>query len=393
MRIKHIESIPLVRSLNENFQGGNYKITQRNTIVTRVELNNGIVGETFGGDEDEYQPQVVDLVNNTYQPLLLGGDVRDVEAHWERMWNTRVDLGNRGIHTLDLAKHCIRTQAIAAVDIALWDALGKSLNQPVYKLLGGYRDRVPVIAIGGYVKGDGATADLKTEIESYLSMGLSGMKMKVGKLTVEEDIERTRLARLTGGPDFHLCVDANQSWSLVEATKFARNVLEINLAWLEEPVEWFEQIDGNRQLRSLGIPINAGQGEISRHGCRDLITREAVDILNVDATIAAGVTEWRRIAAMSHTHGVRMAHHEEPQVALQLLAGVPNGLCVEIFPDYARDPLWFDIPREQPEIRDGFMLLTERPGFGIDLRSDVIERWADKLSPAFGDDVVPVLST
>ena len=151
MKIRHIEAIPLVRQLEDIFQGGTYKITSRNTIVSRVELDNGVIGETFGGDEDQYQLDVCRVVNDVYRPLLIGGDVRDVERHWETMWNTRVDLNNRGIHTLDLAKHCVRMQAIAAVDIALWDALGKSLNQPVYKLLGGFREKVPVIAIGGYV--------------------------------------------------------------------------------------------------------------------------------------------------------------------------------------------------------------------------------------------------
>src|SRR5580698_6086876 len=167
MRIKHIEAVALVRQLEEVFRGGTYKITSRNTIVTRVELDNGIVGETFGGDEDQYQSDVCRIVNDIFRPLLAGKDVRDLEAHWERMWMARIDLGNRGIHTLDLAKHCAQTQAIAAVDIALWDALGKSLRQPVYKLLGGYRERVPVIAIGGYVMEDGKPANLESEIGYY----------------------------------------------------------------------------------------------------------------------------------------------------------------------------------------------------------------------------------
>ncbi len=137
MNIKHIEAIPLVRQLQDVFQGGTYKITSRNTIVTRIELDNGVVGETFGGDEDQYQMDVCRIVNDIYRPLLIGRDVRDVESNWERLWLTRVDLNNRGIHTLDLAKHCAETQAIAAVDNACWDALGKALRQPVYKLLGG----------------------------------------------------------------------------------------------------------------------------------------------------------------------------------------------------------------------------------------------------------------
>ncbi len=375
MMIQQIEAIPLVRQLEDVFQGGTYKITSRNTIVTRVTLDNGVIGETFGGDEDQYQLDVCRIVNQIYRPLLIGGDVRDVERHWEVMWNTRVDLNNRGIHTLDLAKHCVRTQAIAAVDVALWDALGKSLHQPVYKLLGGFREKVPVIAIGGYVMKGKSLADLETEIGHYLEKGIYGMKLKVGKLSIEEDIERTRLARKIGGPGFHLCVDANQSWTVTAALRFARAARELDLAWLEEPVQWQDQIEGNARVRAIGIPVNAGQGEISRHGCRDLIVRQAVDILNVDATIAAGVTEWRRIAGMAHGFGVAMAHHEEPQVALHLLAGVPNGLCVEVFPNYKRDPMWFDLPTQLPRIDNGCMEMPPGFGFGLPLNDEIVQKY------------------
>ena len=379
MRIKNVEAIPLVRDLEDVFKGGTYKITSRNTIVTRVELDNGIVGEIFGGDEDQYHFEICRIVNSIYRGLLDGEDVRDVESHWQRMWETRVDLNNRGIHALDMAKHCAKTQAIAAVDMALWDALGKSLNQPVYKLLGGFRDEVPVIAIGGYYMKGGKLADLEEEVEYYKEQQISGMKLKVGSYSVEEDIERVHLARRTGGADFHLCTDTNQGWTVEEAMRFARGVSDLNLAWIEEPVRWHDQIEGNARVRTVGIPVNAGQGEISRHGCRDLVVRGAVDILNVDVTIAAGVTEWRRIAGMAHAFGVKMAHHEEPQVALHLLAGIPHGLCVEIFPNYKRDPMWVDLPVERPVIREGNMLLPERAGFGIDLKSDTIERWAQRV--------------
>ena len=235
MKIKHIETIPLVRELEDVFQGGTYKITSRNTIVTRVALDNGVTGETFGGDEDQYQKAVCTVVNDIYGPLLVGADVRNLETHWERMWAQEVDLGYRGIHTLDLAKHCVRTQAIAAVDIALWDALGKSLQQPVYKLLGGFRERVPVIAIGGYVMEGKTLADLESEVAFYKEHQIFGMKLKVGKLSVEEDIDRTRLVRRTGGPDFHLCVDANQSWTVSEAKRFAREVRDLNLDHFYDP--------------------------------------------------------------------------------------------------------------------------------------------------------------
>jgi D-galactarolactone cycloisomerase len=234
---------------------------------------------------------------------------------------------------------------------------------------------VRVIAIGGYVMAGKTLADLEAEIEYYKANHVLGMKLKVGKLSVEEDIERTRLARKVGGPGFFLCADANQSWDVEDALAYARGVRDLNLAWLEEPVKWHDQIEGNARVRTVGIPVNAGQGEISRHGCRELVARGAVDILNVDVTISPGVTEWRRIAGMAASFGVGMAHHEEPQVALHCLAAVKHGLCVEIFPNYQRDPMWFDLPAEPPLIKDGYMHLPSRPGFGFPLRQDTIEQW------------------
>lgn len=375
MKIKHIEAIPLRRELETAFLGGTYKITTRPTVVCRVELDDGTVGEIFGGDEEQYQAEVVALVNTHYRPLLVGKDVRDIEWLWETMWNVRVDFGNRGIHTLDLAKHCIHTQAIAAADLALWDALGKALGQPVARLLGGYEDKVRVIGIGGYMNPGKTADDLEAEIAGFRERGIFGMKLKVGKNSVEEDIERARVARKSGGNDFLLCTDANQSWTVDQAVAFARGVRDLGLAWLEEPVRWHDQHSGNARIRQEGVPVNAGQGEISRHGCRDLITSGAVDILNVDATIAGGVTEWRRIAAMAQCFGIRMAHHEEPQVALHLLSSIPNGIAVEIFPSYQRDPMWFDLPTEQPNVQDGFMHLPPGAGFGIPLRQEIIEKY------------------
>ena len=204
MKIKHIEAIPLVRRLREPFHGGTYYISSRNTIVTRVELEGGVVGQIYGGDEDENDIKICQIVNDVFAPMLVGEDVRDVERHWERMWDAPVDLAWRGLHALNMGKHGIVTQAIAAVDNALWDTLGKALGQPVYKLLGGFRDNVRVIAIGGYIRDGDPMQSLVDEIESYKSMGVLGLKLKVGKLSIEEDLERTRLARRVGVKTFCL---------------------------------------------------------------------------------------------------------------------------------------------------------------------------------------------
>lgn len=377
MKIVDVKAIPLVRSLDEAFLGGTYRITSRNTLVTEVWTDTGVVGRAFGGDEWRYQNEIVQVIVDHFKPLLVGEDIRDVEKLWEAMFTAKLDLGNRSIHTIDLANKATQMQAIAGVDIAIWDALGKAMNSPVYRLLGGFKDKVPVVGIGGYYKQGKGDRELIEEMIGYQEMGLSGVKMKVGRASVEEDVRRVRIVREAVGPNFVMACDANQAWTPDQAIQFGRLAENLDLRWLEEPVQWYDQIEGNRRVRqAIQIPISVGQGEISRFGCRDLIINEAVDILNVDATIAGGITEWRKIAAMAGMFGIGMGHHEEPQVAIHLLAAVPNGLFVEIFPDRDRDPMWYDLPVRQPFIKDGYMEVPQGNGLGIELNSVVINKYS-----------------
>jgi L-alanine-DL-glutamate epimerase-like enolase superfamily enzyme len=376
MKITNIEVIPLVRRLENAFSGGTYRIVNRNTLITRVYTDQGIVGEVFGGDEDRTQTEIVALIRNELAPLLIGEDARDVERLWEKMFSHPVDLGNRSLHVLDLHNHAIVMQAIAAIDMALWDAVGKLYNVPLYKLLGGYRDRVPVIAIGGYYEAGKDQDGLNDEMRHYRELGMAGVKMKVGRVSVAEDIERVRAVREEVGDLFVIACDANQAWTPQQAIEFCRGVEPLNIRWIEEPVRWYDQLEGLRLVREQTmIPVNAGQGEISRFGCRDLVVHGRVNILNVDVTLVGGVTEWRRIAGMASMFNVQMAHHEESQVALHLLASIPHSLYVEIFPNIKRDPMWFELPVERPQIRDGYMELPNGPGLGMALNEEIIARY------------------
>lgn len=376
MKITRIEVIPLQRKLEQIFEGGTYRIANRNTIVTRIYTDEGITGETFGGDEDGAQDKVIRCVRDYFAPQLIGEDPLNVERLWDKMWRTRIDLGNRGLHVLDLNNQGMFTQAIAAVDNALWDLAGKIHGVPVATLLGGFREKVPVIAIGGYYQAKKGQDQLIDEMLYYQSIGMAGVKFKVGRVSVKEDIERVTRVREKIGDEFIIACDSNQGWEPRDAIEFCRLAQPLNLAWIEEPVRWHDQLEGLRMVREQStIPVNAGQGEITAFGCRDLVMNRCVDILNVDVTIAGGVTEWRRIAAMAGMFHVQMAHHEEPQLALHLLAGVPNSLYVEIFPNYERDPMWVDLPLESPRIADGYMYLPDGPGFGIPLNHEIIEKY------------------
>jgi L-alanine-DL-glutamate epimerase-like enolase superfamily enzyme len=376
MKITKIEVIPLVRKLEQVFAGGTYSIVNRDTLVTRIYTDEGLTGECFGGDEDHAQDKVVKVIRDYFAPLLVGLDPRNYDQIWQKMFACQVDLGNRSIHTLDMYNHAMFMQAISAVDNALWDLIGKIHGTPLYQLLGGCRDKVPVIAIGGYYQAGKGQDQLNEEMLYYKEIGMAGIKFKVGRVKVKEDIERVSRVREVVGDDFIITCDANQAWTPKQAIQFCREAESLNLGWIEEPVKWYDQFEGLRMVRdSTSIPVNAGQGEVSGFGCRDLVIRESVDILNVDVTIAGGVTEWMRIAHLAGLFHVQMAHHEEPQVALHLLAAVPNSLYVEIFPNYERDPMWVDLPVERPRISDGYMELPGGPGLGIDLNQEIIDKY------------------
>lgn len=380
MRIEAIEIIPLDMTLEEPFYGGTYVVTKRPTVIARVQLENGIIGETYGGDEFHTQREIVAVARERLIPLLRGRDVRDATGLWEVMFREPIDLGNRSLHQLDMHPRGIIAQALSVIDNALWDARGKLYRVPLFRLLGGCRVEVPVIAIGGYAasKGIDPVDAVVREVKTIMKEEVCGMKLKVGRTTMEVDIERVRAARQTAGSDFVIVVDANQRWSPQEAAAFcvALERANLNVRWMEEPVVWWDQTDGLRFLQSkTRIPITVGQGEITGIGCRDLVTKGGVNILNVDCTLCGGITEWTRIAHFARLMNVEMAHHEEPQLAIHLMAAHPHSTYVEVFLNRKRDPLAWTLPVDFPVIRNGKMVVPEGDGLGIRLNNDIIAKY------------------
>jgi D-arabinonate dehydratase len=183
-------------------------------------------------------------------------------------------------------------------------------------------------------------------------------------------------ARRAAGDDFVLAVDANCGWSVDDAVAFARLVEPLGIAWFEEPCHWYDDAAMMARVRkATGIPITAGQSEITSHGVRRLLDAGAVDLVNVDASECGGVTEWRRAAALCLPAGVRMAHHEESQVSQHLLAGVPHGAYVECFADPERDPVWQTMWANRPVPKDGTIAVSAGPGFGLVLDEAMVAKY------------------
>jgi len=364
LTIRAIDTTPVRVPLARTYRGSTYQMTHRSTLLTRVFTEEGIVGEAYAGDEDADLLAIEAIVRSEITPLLLGEDAFAVERCWERARPATFDI---------LRNRRLGLVATACVDAAVWDAVGKALGTPLWRLWGGYRSRLSMIAIAGY---HDSPVSLTDEVAELKELGLGGMKLKVGSADIAVDVERVREARAAGGADFVLAADANQRWTRDEAVRFARLVEDEGLVWLEEPCRWDNDRRLLRDVRiSARVPVCAGQTELSAAGCLELMSGGSVDVCNFDSSWSGGPTEWRRVAAAAQVLGVAMAHHEEPQVAGHLLASIPHGTYLECFhPD--RDPIWWNLVANRPALVDGAIELPDSPGLGWELDLEYLEAHA-----------------
>ena len=335
---------------------------RRCTIITRVVTEEGIVGESYNADADEEQVTIMTIVRDELTPLLVGRDAFAIEDCWEVMRRITFD---------QLRDRRFAMQAISCVDTALWDAIGKALQIPLYRLWGGFRSDIPMIGIGGYYTDD--PASIEKEVGFFSDGGFVGMKFKIGGASPEVDAERLHRAVKAARQDFFFLVDANQGWTVAQAIEFVERTSSfVKLRWFEEPCQWPDDRRSMKTVRlKTGVPVAAGQTEFNRVAMRDLMVGEAIDVSNFDASWGGGPTEWRRVALMAMSFGVEMAHHEEAHLSSHLLSSIPHGTYAEAFhPE--RDPIFWRILGNRPELRDGLFKLPDAPGLGWELDESFI---------------------
>ena len=365
MRIDHIEALAISIPLKRDFGGSTYHVTRRCTVITRAYAE-GLVAELYNGDNRDHGPEIVRLIREQLAPLAVGQDVFAIERIWERLFAQTIAVGDRKV----------LLEAIACIDCALWDLMGKATGKRVSDLLGGFAAELPIISIGGYYVEGKTLADYGREMEAYRDAGMAGCKFKVGGLSPEEDYKRVAAARKAAGSDFILAVDANRGWNVADAVRFARLIEPLDIRWFEEPCHWYDDCAMMAQVRrATRIPINAGQSEITSQGVRRLVEGGAVDLVNYDVSEGGGVTDWRRAAALCGASGVQMAHHEESQIAIHLLSAIAHGTYVECFADPERDPVWQTVWANRPAVKNGRFALPAGPGFGIELDRALIDKF------------------
>ena len=360
--IDRIETIALRAPLARRFSGSAYSMTNRTTIVTRLHTRDGVVSEVYNGDTDHEQALLVGIIHDELAPRVLGRSATDPEGAWLAMEpSTNNILRDKGL----------ALQSIACLDTAIWDVFGKAMGMPLHRLWGSVADSLPMSVIGGYYHLD---LDETRDLIAAYAQRFSGVKFKVGK-DPREDAERVRVAREGGGPDLALMVDANQGYELAAAVDFGKRAYDYDLRWFEEPCRWTNDRRWMHDVRlRTCIPVTAGQSEVTLNGIRDLVMDGAIDVSNFDASWAGGPTIWRKAAGLCSAFGVELGHHEEPQVSMHLLASTPKHTFVECF-DEERDPFFWNLSDLSSFLRDRRLVLPERPGFGIRLDWDYVERY------------------
>lgn len=393
MRITDITTLKLRYDMLLPMADAIHTMPHRNALLVQVHTDAGHVGlgeaAAYGGSLESMEAVVL----RDLRPILLGHDPFNVERLWQRMASCPHQRGRRGMLMM----------AISGIDIALWDVIGQATHTPLYRLLGGYRESLEAYASAGfYAQGKSAQA-LADEVADYAARGFRGVKIKVGRnpelmlnplhnmptpgyatATLDEDIERVRLARQALGPRVKLAVDANNAWTPPIALRFMRAVEPLGIEWLEEPVA-ADDVDGSAELaRALDTPIAGYESETSLPGFRDLIARRAVDIVQPDVIWTGGITECRKVAALAQAHGLPVIPHVfSSAVALianmHFIAAIPNGGLLEF--DQNPNPLrseLFDAPIDIDAT--GMVRLPDRPGLGVRLNQATIDKYQTEAS-------------
>jgi L-alanine-DL-glutamate epimerase-like enolase superfamily enzyme len=364
-------------------------IPSRAALLVEIATDDGTtgIGESaiYGGNGSATEA----LIHDVLAPRVLGEDVRQPERLWSQMFWPSHQLGNGGALVM----------ALGGLDTAIWDLLARHAGLPLWRLLGGHRDRVQAYASGGfYFDGKDASA-LADEFRGYAARGFRHGKMKVGRtpetplnplvhqvspgfatVSLEEDLERVRAVRAAVGDGFALAVDANNAWNVATALRAGREFERLGIAWFEEPVLTDDRAGSAELARQLDTPIAGYETESLVSGFRDLIALRAVDIVQPDVVWTGGITACRRVAALAYAAALPCVPHVYSTAVslianLHFVASLPNSHLLEFDqnPNGLRTEL-LDVPVEPDDA--AVIALGERPGLGVALDRDTLRRYA-----------------
>lgn len=378
MKITSVRAIPMSDPIPEERQHRTDLGTKikSDSVIIQVETDDGLVGvgASLGS------PQAIcAIVDHELAPAILGEDPMYSELLYEKMYN-----GSRWKPALETGhsqpgdgRRGLTMEAIAGVDLAIWDVKAQSLGIPIYKALGAVRDSVRGYGSGGWAPGDEA----EQEMGGYASKGFTAVKMRVvGRdgFSIENTVRRVKAARRGIGPNVELMIDAHGSLDVSTAIRLARELEPYDLSWFEEPISPDDHPGLADVRRSTIIPIATGEREFTRFDFEDLFMHRGVDIAQPDVARAGGYTEIRRIAAMASARGIRLAPHAWGSgilfaASIHVAMSSVNCHILEVSQGYM--PMMYELFNEPYDIREGTVYAPQTPGLGFTLKADAFDRF------------------
>jgi D-arabinonate dehydratase len=336
---------------------GKYRYTTTDIVVASVLTDEGLSGHGW-----THGFKVVVDTLESLRERILGEDPFNVERIWDRMYLPKV-YGRKGFEI----------RAISAVDIALWDIKGKVAGRSLNRMLGGFRDAAPAYIAGGYYVADKGLEGLQREMRENAAKGAKAVKMKIGGASIGEDLERIDAARDALGKEIALLVDANNAYNRLDALRMGRELDKRNIYWFEEPLSP-DDLEGCAELRrKLDTPVAVGENEYTRWGFKQLIDSGCAQVLNADAQVLGGITEWKKVADLAMSSHIMVAPHGDQEIHAHLVSAIPNGLIVEYY-DNNLNALKEKMFKNRLSLDPaGTVLVPDRPGIGFEINFEALE--------------------
>lgn len=339
-------------------------------LIVEIFTDTGHVGIGNAALAPRVAKQIIDLY---LKPLLIGKDPFDSEFLWQHMYRQTMAFGRRGIGMV----------AISAVDIGIWDLLGKAACQPVFRLLGGRtKPKIPIYASKLYSR---KLEEVAAEASSYMAKGYRAMKLRFGwgpvdgAAGMQRNLDLVRTVRDVIGYEIDLMADAYMGWTLDYARRMLPLLESFQLRWLEEPVIP-DDIAGYAALRALGrVPIAGGEHEFTMYGFRELLERKAVDYIQFDTNRVGGITQARKVAALAEAYSVPVIPHAGQMHNFHIVMASLNSPIAEFFPvhdiEIGNELFWYIFDGE-PHPDNGYIDLCDtQPGLGISIKEDALKEF------------------
>jgi D-galactarolactone cycloisomerase len=367
MKIVEVTGTALSKKLEGMPRRGIGRPIKKDTVIVRVRTEDGIIG--YGQAHDTLAPTIVaDIVSQNLAPLTVGMDVMAVEDIWQNIYLRQGQTHGPGAALF---------HALSGVDMALWDARGKALGQPVYRLLGGAKKKIRAY-VGGSSFGFKPPAALLEEAQGYVAAGFTALKLRLGD-TVENDVARVRAVRNGLGDGVDIMVDANTQYSQLDAQRALPALEECNVFWLEEPFPpdaFSHYAHLNQRTR---IPIAGGENHYFRYQFRQLLEMRAVDIVQPDPARSGGITECKKIADLAAAFRCAFAPHIttsglDNAACVHLLCATSNALICEADCSPV-NPFRDELVLGAPIIKDGYVEPNDAPGLGVEVDEGLFAKY------------------